>query len=94
MGSEPPGAIQEKTIGVGRDSNPGRLINSLTLYPLCHRAPNFNYWNDDLHISKIELKLIDTARMECKIALRIVREIKLIHFETFFFFQIESGTIN
>ena len=27
-------------MGVSRDSNPGRLIRSLTLYPLCHHAPH------------------------------------------------------
>ena len=31
---------QKKSIGVGRDPNPGRLISSLTLYPLFHRAPS------------------------------------------------------
>ena len=32
-------STQKKSVGVGRDSNPGRLISSPTLYVLCHRAP-------------------------------------------------------
>ena len=53
----------EKSIGIGRDSNPGRVTSSPTLYPLCYCAPLriskfwsqyvWSQWKKWLHLNEI-----------------------------------------